>query len=339
MKYAIDSNGNATPVEENRSVMRFLDVEIRLKELKTIEAYLIKLFEQKGLLALPQAFFYKVQPFNTKEELLFFTRTEFSSSSDAVKLSNEIEKHPEILHSGEKIDFLRSIFSDDSSGRVRWYYLNVHSIVFERNLYDCKKIDIQVTPPVQYATFMKNMTNLITKEELNEKKLCNNYLLKENGVSVKNPKEIIKIAIDREIIDGFNSLLDTYVSAFVDFYCSKQGINEKDKTSNIALTCLSAINENKNNFFEAYSEIKNCIKKNLKGSHSIRYYGNEIVGFLNDGTPIIIYVIGTKENPKFVVNGNTFDNLEEFKEALITRKIFEEKEWFKNIKPYITKKN
>lgn len=332
-KYAIDSQGRTIVVDNNKSVIRYLDVNVRTDELRFFAAEYFKYLNGNGIDSTDNKFVCLIQPFFVLDKLVFFTKTEFSSSSQAVKYANEIERHPEILASKEKTDFLKSIFSD-CSGR-RWYYLEVGIITFERNLYDGKKINIHSTLPVAYETFIKKLKGqLITQYDIDKKNVSSKFVL-ISDISIYEPKTLLKIAFEKKVADRKQTYFDKVTEEFLFNYMKTNEYDKKDKYSNQAITCLSAINENKNNVFPIYKEIKICIKKIFKESYGISYKGNQIVAHINDKQKIMLYISGNKTNYQIIVGGIKY-SLQEFKEALLANELFVETKWFKEkVKPNI----
>ena len=84
MKYAINSQGQVVEIEDNKSVTRFLSLEKRLQELRECANDLLQSLSEQGTDVNQKSFVYMVQPTYTAERLLYFAKTEFSSSSQAV---------------------------------------------------------------------------------------------------------------------------------------------------------------------------------------------------------------------------------------------------------------
>ena len=341
MKYAINSLGEAVAVEDNQSIVRFLNADVRFKELRQYIPDFTDFLAEQNIMAGGKAFTYMVQPLYTTDRLIYFAKTEFSSSSQAVKLANEIEKHPEILASKEKTEFMKSIFPDDSSGKKRWYFLTVGFVAFERNLYDGKKINMKAVPPVPYASFMSSLQEqLITAEDIEKAEPCPRFMLKTDGFPLQDTKTLLSVAFERDISEGQHSLFDEAVQNSVSHYMQSHGFRSKDKTSNRAISCLSIINDNKESVFPVYEMVKNAIKKTHKGAYGIRYKGNEINAHIDDERTLTIFVSGTAEKPQFIVGGAIYASLEALKEALITEEIFKETKWFaEKVKPNIREKS
>lgn len=340
MKYAINSLGETVAVEDNQSIVRFLNADVRFKELRQYVSDFTDFLAEQNIMAGGKAFAYMVQPLYTTDRLIYFAKTEFSSSSQAVKLANEIEKHPEIMASKEKTEFMKSIFSDDSSGKKRWYYLTVGYIAFERNLYDGKRINMKSVAPVAYASFLSNIQEqLITQDDMDKAEPCPRFLMKTDGFSLQDTKTLLSVAFDRDLTDGQHSSFDKAVQDSVLHYMQTHGFRSKDKTSNRSISCLSVINESKGNIYPVYETVKNAIKKTHKGAYGIRYKGNEIVAHIDDERTLTVYVSGTVEKPQFIVGGITYFTLDALKEALITEEAFKETKWFsEKVKPHIREK-
>ena len=105
-KCVIDSGGNVITLPQTANNIRLIPVELREKELNKFIEDFSSLLSARGIDVNGKKYSFMIQPFYTTERLLIFAKTEFSSSSQAVKLSNEIEKHPEIMANKEKTEFL-----------------------------------------------------------------------------------------------------------------------------------------------------------------------------------------------------------------------------------------
>lgn len=336
-KCVIDSGGNVVSIPLEAKAVRFIPTEIRARELKKFSLDFSSILSQKGIDVQNKAFCYMIQPFYATERLLLFAKTEFSSSSQAVKLANEIEKHPEIMANQEKTEFLKSIFPDSSSGRTRWYFLTVGYIAFERNLYDCKRINLGYILPVPYEQFIKSLKEQLLKPEDNEAGgICYGFQLMENGVPLWDGKSLLSYSFDRDITGGKESHFDKHIRDAVIEYKRLKGYEKKDRLSNKANLCLSVINDNRRNIFPVYLEVKNCIKKTFKDSFNIHYKGNRITAHLNDNEKLVIYVYGSDDRPQFVIGGNTYTGIRELQKAFQSSDIFSETVWFtEKVKPNI----
>lgn len=337
MKYAINSQGQVVEIEDNKSVTRFLSLEKRLQELRECANDLLQSLSEQGTDVNQKSFVYMVQPTYTAERLLYFAKTEFSSSSQAVKIANELNLHPEILADKQKTEFYQSIFAEGDAGNARWYFLSVGTIVIERNLCDCKKIDVNLLQTIPYAQFVNQLPHmLVTQDDMDSNKICHRYYLVTNGIRIKEPHSLLPLAFERDIKDGQYSDFDRKIFNSIQMYKKAKGFAYKDKTSNQATICLSVINENKRNVFPVYNQIKNCIKKNCGNAYGIIYHGNRVDATLNDTQKFTVYVGGTNENPEFIVGGYTYRTFEDFKQAFIDGTIFRETKWFaEKVKPHI----
>lgn len=336
-KCVIDSSGNVIALPQDAKNVRFIPVDVREKELRKFSSDFSSILAQKGVEVQNKAFCYMIQPFYTTERLLIFAKTEFSSSSQAVKLANEIEKHPEIMANKEKTEFLKSIFPDSSSGRTRWYFLTVGYIAFERNLYDCKRINLGYFPPAPYEQFIKSVKEQLLKPEDNETDgICYGFQLIENNVPIWDGKSLLSYSFDRDITGGRESQFDKHVREAVMEYKRLKGYGNKDRLSNKANLCLSIINDNNRNIFPIYLEVKNCIKKTFKDSFNVQYKGNRITAQLKNGEKLTIYVYSSDDRPQFVIGGNTYSGIRELQAALQSSDVFSETIWFtEKVKPNI----
>ena len=269
------------------------------------------------------------------EHLIFFTKTEFSSSSQAVKTANELERHPEILANREYTEFFKSIFPDDSSSKPRWYLMCVGVIAFERNLYDCKCINAEYIQPVPFAQFMKNLEIQLTKQKNADNDLFR-FQIKTNGMSLTDTQHLLAKAFDRDIANGNESRFDLSCLQALEHCKQMRKYIDRDNTSNKAIICLSVINDSKKNIFLVYQEVKNCIKKTFKSAYNVRYKGNRITAQIDEERLLAIYIGGTNEKPQFIIGGNTFDGIDSLKAALLSPDLFQETKWFaEKVKPHI----
>lgn len=337
MKYAIDSKGQIITLPENQNIIRLIPQEIREKELLAFAKEFTTALSEKGIEENGKGFCFMIQPFYTTERILLLTKTEFSSSSQAVKLANEIDKHPEILANREQTEFLRSILPEDYHGRTRWYLLTVGYIAFERNFYDCKRINANYVLPISYAKFIKDLkSQLVTQDDMDSGNICFRYKLTMNDIDLKNTNSLLFHAFNRDIINGQESHFDTLVLEFLETY-KKRNYAMRDVTSNQTAGCLSAINDGDKHIFPIYQEVKNCIKKTSKGAYNIQYKGNRITACFADGSrKFALYVSGTKENPQFIIGGKTIAGMDALKKAIQDGSVFQEMEWFtEKVKPNI----
>lgn len=337
MKAAVNSNGEIVTLTSSQKEIRFIPQEIKEKELTAFKEDFVCLLNQKGIDTQGKGFCFMLQPFYTMERMLIFTKTEFSSSSQAVKLANEVEKHPEIAADKERYDFYKSIFPDNTSGRTRWYFLNVGYIAFERNLYDCVKINVFYRTPIPYAGFMRSFnSSLISQEERDKKEVCPKYSFFNNGIDIEDAETLLSQAFLRDISGDMQSKFDFTVCEALEEYKCGSGYLQKDKTSNNANACLMMINNGRQNIFPVYQKVKNCISKTFKGAYNISYRGNKISAKLADGGDIAIYVSGTEENPKFIVGGKMITGIEHLKKAMLLPTFRDETDWFvSKVKPNI----
>lgn len=335
MKYAINSKGEAVTLTAGASAVRLIPVEIRERELNKFAEDFSAFLHEKGIDSENRQFCFLIQPFYITEHLIFFTKTEFSSNSQAVKTANEIEKHPEILADRESTAFFKSIFPDDRNGKPRWYLLCVGTIAFERNLYDCKCISAEYIQPVPYAQFMKALEEQLTGQKGADAN-PSRFQIKTNGVSMTDTQNLLAKAFDRDIINGCESRFDLFSLQALEYCKQIRNFAKRDSMSNKATICLSIINNSSKNVFLLYQEVKNCIKKTFKGAYNVRYKGNRITAQIDDEHLLAIYVGGTDENPQFIIGGNTFNGLNDLKKALLSPALFQETAWFsQKVKPLI----
>lgn len=342
VKYVIDSKGQTVALPDNQSVIRLIPQEIKEKELSTFSKEFINTLNNKGLNSNNKEFLFMIQPFYIMERLLFFTKTEFSSSSQAVKLANEIEKHPEILANREQTEFLRSIIPEDCHGRTRWYFLNVGCIDFERNLYDCKRLNAEYVLPIPYSKFIKELEPLlVTQNDIDSENICPRYQLVTNGIDLYDKSKLLSLAFERDITNNQDSHFDTLIFEMLEDYNAKRHAL-RDITSNQSTKCLLIINENnKYIYYPVYREVKNIIKKIFKDACcNVQYKKNCISAcFLNDNKKLVLYVSGTNEKPQFLLGGRIIVGIKALKEALQNENVFQETQWFvEKVKPNIKEK-
>lgn len=314
MKYAVDSTGKVFRLSDTNG-SNPLSLETRAKRLNEF----IDVFFERG----NNKFCFLIQSADAyaKERVLLFTKTQLSSSSQEVRLANELEHHPEIK--GEKREYLQSIFTG-GNGVSNWYYLGVGGIEFERNMYDGKPINACYIPPIPYSLFIKQLD-----DELQ------NYTLLNIGLELNYPKALLEMAFDR------NSQFDLEISQALERYKQAYGYDLRDKDSNKANNCIIAITEYKDNCFPVYQQVKNCIKNTFKEAYNIRYKGNCITAQLDSSHSITLYVI--QNDPALVVIGGIEYDIESLKNTLTSLELdksvplFEETDWFsEKVRPIIT---
>lgn len=331
MKYAVDSAGEVFRLSDTNSntdvAVRCLSSEARTNELNTFIAKFFGESDKKFCLMLNKD--------TVIERVVFFTKTQLSSSSQDVKLANELEHHPEIKDKKRK--YLQSIYSDNS-GVSSWYYLGVGSIEFERNMYDGKYINACYVPPVPYTLFKKQLD-----AELKDYKLLN------IGLELNYPKALLEMAFDRDsdtMSKGANpenskdavqqriAHFDLEICQALERYKQANGYDRRDKDSNKANSCIAAITEYKENCFPVYQQVKNCIKKTFKGAYNIRYKGNYITAQLDESHTLTLYVV--ENDPALIIIGGNVYDIDDLKNALTSPELFEETKWFaEKVKPVI----
>lgn len=321
MKYAVDSTGDVFRLSEANE-LRELSTEARAEELKT---FISEFFgENDKVFCLEMQ---KERNIREKERVLFFTKTPLSSSSQEVKLANELEIHPEIT--GKERESLQSIFSDNSTGAPCWYSLGVGCIEFERNMYDNVCVNVHYASPIPFVQFINGLE---TKETDNTHTLLTDVDLTNIG-ALLNGAFKHSIAFDQEL----DKALEQYKQA--------HGYYERDPNSNKATSCLTAITEYKENCFPVYQQAKKCIKKTFEGAYNIRYKGNRITACCPrlDGSSsdtdqtrrLELYVV-QNDPPVFIIGGTVINGIEAFKEALTSPDVFKEADWFaEKVKPVI----
>ena len=335
MKYAVNSQGKVVSLQDNQSIIQVIPLRLKEKELYSFTEDFISLLECKGIDTKGKGFCYMIQPFYIMERVVFFAKTEFSSSSQAVKLANEMDKHPEIYIDKERVDFLKSIIPEEKAGKTRWYFLNVCGISFERNLYDCKRINIKYIPPVPYAQFVRNLQDmLVTRNDMEKVEACPRYKYFANGVDIWDTEVILEKAFVRDLDSRLVSKFDQTVIDITDVY-RMQHFAGRDVFSNKATLCLMAINEGNKHIYDIYLEVKNCIKKTFKNAQNISYKGNCITASIENNKLLTIFVSDV-ENKDFIIGGETITGIDALKNFIQSPMAFQEASWFaEKVKPYI----
>lgn len=318
-------NSKNEVIEVKDKFVHFLDASIREKEMREFTEYLNNAFRENA------DFAYCCQPLFTNEMVVFFCRTEVSSSSQIVRNSLEIEKH--LDEPQETIDLMQSLFSRKETGRIRWYYLTVGAFTFERNICDGKPIAVYYAQPVSYAKFIRNYErNLLTEDELRSGELCTGYR-QISGVRLNDPMTLLSCSFERDMFGGA-SQKDKQMYQFCKEWEQKR-TRTGGKDSNRATFCLIQIGEKRKDCYPNYKEVKNLIKKRFHDSYKIQYHNNVVTAMLNDSTSITLYISGTVNHPLYVIGGKTAGTLEELG-ILLDDKIYEhEEKWFSDMKPYI----
>ncbi len=336
MKYIIDSAGHAVELSDDAKEVRFIPLNIRINELNLFSNEIIAIMEKNGIKTNNMRFFYMIQPYGQRERAVFFSKTEFSSSSTAVKLAGELKIHPEILADRTKAEFLQSIIAVEGKELRQYFLLSIGYFEFERNIYDCKKIGINYFPPVPYNSFLNTMKaeTASPADELNSHN-TNSYIIINDKVNLSNPNTLLEYAVYRDIRQE-GSLFDSLVDKSVEIYRHINNYDLKDRDSNRSTVCLLSINNQNNNIFAEYEQIKNCIKKTVKGAYNIRYKRNKVTAHLPDDSILDIYIQATGDTPKFIIKGNILNGIEELHQYLISDKTYTEQKWFtEKVQPYI----
>lgn len=308
-EYAVDSRGEIFHLPDkgnNRDVGEVASNEQRIERLN---AFISQFFGETDK---------KVSPMimgSAIERVVFFTKTQLSSSSQDVRLANELAHHPEI--EGERREYLQSIYSDDNDVSS-WYYLGVGSIEFERNVYDGEYIDARYLSPIPYTLFMK----------LLDKEFADCQLL-SIGLELTSPQALSEMAFER------TTSFDVEIVEALEQYKKDHGYDLKDKDSNKANNCIAAITEYKDNVYPVYQLVKNCIRKTFKDAYNIRYKGNCITAQLDEYQSIELYVV-SNDPVVIIIGGNMIYGIDSFWTALTSPELFDETKWFtEKVKPLI----
>ena len=320
-KIVINSNGEPVKLTNGQNSIRTVKAEVRLNELQDVVHNLFSYLEMKGIDIQNKEVCYMIQDQFVKERVVFFTKTEVSSSSQFVKTANEIEKHPEILANPEKLYLYQSVVSDTTVNRPCWYYLAVGYIEIERNSYDGKRISIQYRSPIPYMQFIYDL------KEQSENKSQYSYQLHNTNIILNNVISILPQAFDRDVSED-NPLLDVLITEVIDLYVHHKGISARNKNSNKANTCFMIINNTSSNIYPIYVVAKTIIKKTLRGSYSIKYNKNCVTANLKDDTVLSFYIGNNEENPIFLLNGNLIEGYDDFQNALINLSKYVKQDWY-----------
>lgn len=323
MMFAVNSNGVTVETPKNK-VVNLLKAEQKLEEMKYFTQILKINFPEKI------DFTYVHQPLYTNDMIIFYCKTELSGASRIVNESLDIMNH--LDESLEKIDMMRSLFSVKESNKMCWYYLTVGAYVFERNFHDGKPIAINYIQPISYAAFIRNFKeNLISEAELKKGSFCKKYAVIE-GLDINNAESLLPYSFTRDISNGA-SKKDNRMFEFSKAWGNNK-IGQAGKDSNIASACFWVVDKKRNDCFNNYCAIKNLLVKKYKGSYGIQYKQNVVTATLNDGRKITIYLYGTNESPKFLINGRIANNLQNLCDLIKENK--NESEWFtKNVRPFL----
>ena len=308
LKYAIDSKGEVFRVSENDP--------IRMPTLQTREEALNSFISE---------FFSRPidgRPFRDKDSVCtlmtgntemawFFTKTPLSSSSQDVKLANDLDAHPEIT--GNRRDFLENIYLDKNSVSD-WYYLGVGCVELERNLYDGEYIDARYHSPIPYTRFLQLLDTDFK-----------DYSLTNIGIELKYPQAFLETAL------VYPEDFDLKIKQELDLYMQAHGFENRYKDSNKATICISMITDYKGNCFPVYQQVKNCIKKTFKEAYNIRYKGNKITAQIKSEIgcerQLTLYVV-SNDPPLVIIGGTDTMGIERFKNLLTSPELFNSKKWF-----------
>lgn len=338
MKYTVNSNGDVISLLPSQNTIRFIPIEVRARELVRFTNEFIELLKAINVDTRFAKFSYMIQPFYTNDCLVYFTRTELSSSSQTVKLANSLDKHSELKKQPDLYTLLKSIVQD-KQGTPRWFLIAVGIIEFERNFYDCKRINLTYRQPIFLHQFLKELEcTQITQEEADKKKPCKKYRFFDNGIDLTNEEMLVSCAIDRDIVNGRESAFDMRMYNLIQKYKEEHYQNRYEK-SNLATDNLKVLNTHtswrKKDIFTAYNIAKKMIKKIYKGAYGICYRNCKISAHLTSDKTLTMYTSGTREKPVYIINGN-FLTVEQLKQYLLNLKDLPSVDWFtEKVEPYI----
>lgn len=338
MKYAIDSKGEVISLLPSQNIIRFIPIEIRAKELMQFTVDFKVLLREADIDTRFAKFSYMIQPLYTNDCLVYFTRTELSSSSQTVKLANSLNEHPELKNQPDLYALLKSIVQY-KEGTPRWFLISVGLIEFERNFYDCKRINLTYRQPIFLYWFLKELRKKqISQEELNSEKVCEKYCFFENSIDLTNGEMLIQGAFDRDIVGGKESFFDMTIYRLIQKYKKEHYQNRYEK-SNLATNNLKLLNNHtswrKKDIFIAYDTAKKMIKKIYKEAYGICYRNCKISAHLTSKIKLTMYASGTRERPIYIINGHFF-TVEQLKNYLLDLKELSSVDWFtQKVEPYI----
>lgn len=316
-KWVIDSLGNAVSIPQDKNSIRILKQEIRINELKKFAEGLLNALKETSSKINTAYFDFMVQPLYNKERVIYFTKSNISTTAKVLKLSRELVQNPQIenerpeFQDKDVVNFCKSIFKDEKQEK-KWFYLSVGCILFERNFYDCKYIDVTHIQPIPYAQFIKDLST--KNNNPNEK-----YEYISSGTPIDNVQELSQKAFVNELTSEETSPFILEISAFVNEYIQKNEIDKRDKASNKTTLFISLINNFKGDIFSTYLEIKNVIKKLYNEAYNISYVKNSnlITAQIDDNHKIEIFVCnGNNGAFNYIVNGNIFTSINNLKAAL-----------------------
>lgn len=340
-RVVINSKGEVIQLNDD-NMMRLISPEVKFAELREEASKLIGLLNEQEIDTQGKKFFYMVQPLFYKERIYFFTKIKIPSSSESVKMADivkknpeEVLKNPELKDNLSKISFYKSIIPYEDKDSVSWYYISLCYIEFERNFYDCKKINIESNYFKPLYLFNKELEDILIKEN-NRDKVSNKFVLDKNDIDFTDNQTITSIAfeiesnyIDSDFVNKIENVKENY---------TKKYFNNVYFNSNIANKYLIILNQKKN-VYKAYEKIKNTLRKEYQlNDVNINYNkkSNQIV-VGNDETNVIkIYVKNPNdENLQFVIGGKDI-SIEEIVEIIRGNKKIESEEWFTNkVEPYL----
>lgn len=340
-RVVINSKGEVIKLNDD-NIMRLISPEVKLAELREETSKLIGLLNEQEIDTQGKKFFYMVQPLFYKERIYFFTKIKIPSSSESVNMANIIKKNPEevlknpkLKENPSKISFYKSIIPYEDKDSISWYYISLCYIEFERNFYDCKKINIKNSYFKPLYLFNEELEDILIKEN-NKDKVSNKFILDKNDIDFTDNQAIIRIAfeiksnyIDSDFINKIEKVKENYIERYFDNIYSN---------SNMANKYLILLNQKKN-VYEAYKKIKNILRKEYQlNDINIKYNKNNQIIIGNDETNVIkIYVKNPNdENLQFVIGGKDINSIEEIVEIIKGNKKIENEEWFTDkVEPYL----
>lgn len=321
--YVVNSEGKTVNVNE---AIHFMNPDVKLERMNIFAEIMKNNFgEDVG-------FTFAHQPLYTNDAVIFYCRTRFSSASKIVNQALEIEKH--LDEPIEKIDLMKSLFTRKEDGKVCWYCLTVGMFLAERNLYDCKPINITHIAPIPYMSFLRSFNpRFITEEELQQNRLSKKYALL-GGLDLSKPAILLEKAFDRDYSNGFSEK-DQKMIRFANAW-KKQKTNPNGTYSNTASLFLAQTQKKRKDCYPNYRDLKNFFVKNYRRSVGIHYQDNVVTAQLPNGERITVYIFGTVQNPKYVIGSQIISSLTELKRLIDEQAYKKETDWFShNVKPFL----
>lgn len=283
----VDSRG---VVGEDNHPVNIPDSNIRLSALneirKKINALHGELNDENTLL--------DVQSFCTDRLSIFF-KTPLEASDPKIREMNTTEYK-------SRTSEMKSIMSSQENGRTQWWYLQVLSCSFERNLNDAEYIKSECET-VNIVDYVKDRPDTDVSQILSD-------AVTDEGFLVSVAEKVSRETIPAGVYPQSNTAM---------------------RVLNEILNCRYFNKEE--GFYEIYNQFKRFIRS-FEYGWRVFYWANAI-GFVFNGNDYVVYITKKDKDVKYHLNGNIYNSLEELKEAIKDNSAFEEKEWFDRIRPFL----